>query len=63
MRRPVEGCSVKHEYVDISRHGFKRRYQIGKVLVLDSLFLITVANINKNGNLPDDFMAAVVAGF
>ncbi|VFR12558.1 hypothetical protein SPFM10_00187 [Salmonella phage SPFM10] len=63
MRRPVEGCSVKHAQIDISRHGFKRRYQIGKVLEIASLFLITVANINKNGNLPEYVMAAVVAGF
>ncbi|VFR10929.1 hypothetical protein SPFM15_00184 [Salmonella phage SPFM15] len=63
MRRPVEGCSVKHAQMILGRHGFKRRYQIGKVLEIACLVLITVANINKNGNLPEYVDISVVAGF
>ncbi|VFR13220.1 hypothetical protein SPFM12_00190 [Salmonella phage SPFM12] len=63
MRRPVEGYGNLPEYVDISRHGFKRRYQMMSEMILDSLFLITVANINKKRKVVHDFMAAVVAGF
>ncbi|VFR11815.1 hypothetical protein SPFM8_00183 [Salmonella phage SPFM8] len=63
MRRPVNKNGNLPEYVDISRHGFKRRETVMSEMILDSLFLITVANIAEQRKVVHDFMAAVVAGF